>query len=150
MRWIFPFIRKPKIRLTKPKLKAPPRPSRGFLSVVLIIGCLFLLGGGVFTISNIGESWFIPLGQNVRTGGLTFIYIGTLNRQLVLEGFIASFFMALGFIGFIFIFESSKHAKNVYRSGYAERLLLIGITLVFISYILLQWLLVTKLPGIYS
>ncbi|MGQ4833288.1 MAG: hypothetical protein ACP6IS_05285 [Candidatus Asgardarchaeia archaeon] len=150
MRWIFPFLRKPKVRLTKPKLKSPPKPSLSFLSILLVIFSLFLLGGGVFTITNVGEPWFIPLGQSIKTKGLTFIYIGTLNSQLVLEGFIASFFYALGFLGFMLIYESSKHAKNVYRGGYAEKLLIIGIVLVFVSYILLQWLLITKLPGIYQ
>ncbi|MCD6484670.1 MAG: hypothetical protein J7L47_06120 [Candidatus Odinarchaeota archaeon] len=149
MKWIFPFLRKPKLRLKQLHLKAPPKPSQSTISILVVIAVLFLLGGGLFTVTNIGKPWFIPVGQDPKTGAITFIYTQTLNRQFSLEGLIASVFYFVGFLGFYFIYESTKHAKNIYRTGFAERLLLLGILLSIVSLLLLQWMLTTKVPSIY-
>ena len=149
MRWIFPFLRKPKLRLEQPHLKAPPKPSQSTISILILITVLFLLGGGLFTVANIGKPWFIPVGQDPQTRAITFIYTHTLNRQFSLEGLMASIFYFVGFLGFYFIYESTKQAKNIYRTGFAERLLLLGILLTILSLLLLQWMLTTKVPSIY-
>lgn len=142
--WWPSFLRKPKLRLKKPNLSAPPKPSTLSIFIVTLAIIIFVLSGGIYAIVNAGKPGFIPFGSNPYTGQLVFID-PSLNRQLALEGFIAGFFILLGFVGFVLIYEGTRQSQNVYRPGYAERLMLFGLALIFISYALLQWMIGFKI-----
>ena len=134
--WWPKILKKPRLRLEKPRLKIPrktPSPDAFFILAMSFI--LFILGGGMFVVVNYKS---LPEG---------FMVIGELTRQTVIEGLVAFTFMIIGFIGFMVIYQSTKH---VYRPNYAKTLLLIGIVLALIGYVGLNWLLLKKAPGLFG
>ncbi len=132
--WWPKILKKPRLRLEKPRLKIPRKtPSPDALFILAMSFILFILGGGMFVVVNY-ES--LPEG---------FMVIGELTRQTVIEGLVAFTFMIIGFIGFIVIYQSTKH---VYRPSYAKTLLLIGIILALVGYVGLNWLFFKKAPGL--
>ena len=143
--WWPSFLRKPKLRLKKPNLSSPPKPSSTTLFILSLALIIFVFSGGIYAIVNAGKPGFIPFGST-SSGQLIFIE-PSLNRQLALEGFIAGFFIIVGFLGFFLIYEGTRQSQNVYRPGYAERLMIYGLFLVGLSYALLVWMLQFKLGG---
>jgi len=90
---------------------------------------LVVFGGGI---------WDIVYRDRVRSLGASstnqpvLIYPG-LDSQFLIEGVVASIFIFIGFMGFIVMYQSTRH---VYRPNYARLLLVSGIALVLASYIL--------------
>lgn len=134
--WWPKILKKPRLRLEKPRLKMPRKtPSPDTLFILAMSFILFVLGGGMFAVVNYKS---LPEG---------FMVTGELTRQTVIEGLVAFTFMMVGFIGFVIIYQSTKH---VYRPSYAKTLLLMGIVLTLIGYVGLQWLFSKKAPGIFE
>jgi hypothetical protein len=135
--WWPRFIRKPKLRLTKPSLKMPQKPSSATVFIITLIFVLFVFGGGI---------WDIVFRNQLRSMGATstsqvvLIYPG-LDYQYLLEGLVASVFIFTGFIGLIIMYQSTRH---VYRPSYARLLLISGAMLVIASYILMVVMLAQK------
>lgn len=127
--WWPKFIRKPRVRLTKPSLKMPNKPSSSTVFILTLIFVLVVFGGGI---------WDIVYRDRVRSLGASstnqpvLIYPG-LDSQFLIEGVVASIFIFIGFMGFIVMYQSTRH---VYRPNYAGLLLVSGIALVLASYIL--------------
>nr|MDO8134279.1 hypothetical protein [Candidatus Njordarchaeum guaymaensis] len=127
--WWPKFIRKPRVRLTKPSLKMPNKPSSSTVFILTLIFVLVVFGGGI---------WDIVYRDRVRSLGASstnqpvLIYPG-LDSQFLIEGVVASIFIFIGFMGFIVMYQSTRH---VYRPNYARLLLVSGIALVLASYIL--------------
>jgi hypothetical protein len=71
------------------------------------------------------------------------IYPG-LDYQYLLEGLVASILIFAGFLGFIIMYQSTRH---VYRPSYARLLLISGVGLVFATYILMTVMLGIKFSG---
>lgn len=138
--WWPKFIRKPKLRLTKPSMKMPQKPSNSTVFTLTLIFVLFVFGGGI---------WDIVFRERLRSMGATssntplLIYPG-LDYQYLLEGFVASVFIFTGFIGIVIMYQSTRH---VYRPSYARLLLISGIALVLASYILMTVMLGQKFQG---
>lgn len=133
--WWPKILKKPRLRLEKPRLKIPRKmPSAESLFIITLSFILFVLSGGMYTIVNYKS---LPQG---------FMVTGQLSQQTVIEGIVAFAFLVIGIIGFIIIYQSTKH---VYRPEYARTLLLIGIVLTFIGYVGLHWLLSKKAPGLF-
>ena len=134
--WWPKILKKPRLRLEKPRLKIPRKaPSTESIFIVAMSLILFVLSGGMYVIVNYKS---LPQG---------FMVIGQLSQQTVIEGIVAFAFLVIGFIGFIIIYQSTKH---VYRPEYARTLLLIGIVLAFVGYVGLNWLLLKKAPNIFG
>ncbi|MCD6381020.1 MAG: hypothetical protein J7L50_01685 [Candidatus Odinarchaeota archaeon] len=132
----------PKFRLERPKVKKPPKPSIRFIQFLSFGMIFFVLSGGIYVLVNIGNPSLVPFGTT-QSGEFTFIAKG-INYQLALEGFIAGFFLFLGFLGSIIMYEGIKIAKNVYRSSYAEKLLFVGALMIIISFVFLQIMISAK------
>ena len=134
--WWPKILKKPRLRLEKPRLKIPRKtPSTESIFIVAMSLILFVLSGGMYVIVNYKS---LPQG---------FMVVGQLSQQTVIEGIVAFAFLVIGFIGFIIIYQSTKH---VYRPEYARTLLLIGIVLAFVGYVGLNWLLLKKAPNIFG
>nr|MDO8100265.1 hypothetical protein [Candidatus Njordarchaeota archaeon] len=135
--WWPRFIRKPRIRLIKPSLKMPSKPSSSTLFILTLIFVLVVYGGGI---------WDIVYRDRVRSLGAgssnqpVLIYPG-LDNQFLIEGVVASVFIFVGFLGFVLMYQSTRH---VYRPNYARLLLVSGIALLLASYILLGVMLYNK------
>ncbi len=129
--WWPRFIRKPKLRLTKPSLKMPEKPSGSTLFTLTLIFILFVFGGGIWDI--VYRDTLRSMGST-SSGGALLIY-PSLDYQFIVEGLAASILLFAGFIGLIIIYQSTRH---VYRPSYSKLLLVAGMGLLFASYILLN------------
>ena len=102
------------------------------ITVITIIGLvytIFLFGGGLFTLIE------KPLPAYINGNTFYFIYPNDISNQFVGDTFISIALYALGFIGLLAIYQSSK---NAYKPRQAYMLLIVGITLVLLSYVFLE------------
>ena len=130
------FIRRPRIRLSHVRLKAPPKPTAMMLFYVTLLFIVFVFGGGVYMFVNAGQPWLIPLGQGPN-GEPILVYPGDIGRQLIIEGLVIMIFIIIGFFGSILIFDSNKHS---FSRGYSQKLLLMGIVFLAVSFLGFWWI----------
>jgi len=102
-----------------------------FLITVLALGyTLFLFGGGLFTLIN------HPLPAYIGNNGNTILFLAPgISNQFGADTFISMILYALGFVGLLAIYQSSKSA---YKPRQAYMLLIIGITFLLLSYLFLE------------
>jgi hypothetical protein len=104
--------------------------------IVLVI-VLFVMGGGIYVfISN--PSFNNPSGSSIVSSSLA--------DQYGIETVLSFAFMFIGFLGFLLIYESTKH---VYNASFATKLLVLGIFLMGVSIVLLYWMVIPKAPWIF-
>jgi hypothetical protein len=135
--WWPRFIRKPRIRLIKPSLKMPNKPSSSTVFILTLIFVLVVYGGGIWDI--VYRERLRSLGANASNQTIL-IYPG-LDTQFLMEGIVASVFIFVGFMGFILMYQSTRH---VYRPNYARLLLVSGIGMILVSYIMMNVMLTAK------
>lgn len=114
------------------------KPSIWVVSGMLIAISIFLLGGGIY---NIVER---PVPIGVRGGRIITFYPYGINEQLLGESILVMILYGLGAVGLILTYQSTKFA---YRPRQAYMLLLIGVSLVAISYIFIELSLRQKIGG---
>ena len=115
------------------------KPSIWVISGVLIALSIFFLGGGIYDILERP----IPIGMQ---GGrvITFYPYGGINEQLLGESLLVMILYGLGVAGLILTYQSTKYA---YRPRQAYMMLLIGVSLVVLSYIFIELSLKQKIHG---
>lgn len=137
--WIFgKSLRKPKISF--PKLKLPrislPMPSRSLSMIGLLIILFVLQTGVVYLLIRDPPA----VGANA-VGDPVFI-IENIHESFIVEGIIASILILLCSMGFIMLYQASKY---VYNKKMALWILVIGVTMIIITFILLQYILAVKM-----
>ena len=137
--WIFgTSLRKPKIGF--PKMRIPrvsiPMPSRS-LSVISILIVLFILQTGVVYLMVRKPP---AVGANTA-GDPVFIY-SDVHESFIIEGIVASILIIFCSMGFILLYQASKY---VYNKKMAVWILLIGVLMIVITFILLQYMLSVKM-----
>ncbi len=105
-------------------------PSITILTIVGLSYAVFIFGGGLYTLINQP----VPSYYNSNTGQFLFIYPGV-SEQFVADTIISVALYALGFVGILTIYQSTK---NAYRPRQAYMLLIVGATFVLLSYIFLE------------
>jgi hypothetical protein len=112
------------------------KPSIFVVAAVVVGASLFLLGGGIYDIL------IQPLVAIVASGGriITFYPYG-LTEQFLLESIIVMVYYAIGVVGFIIAYRSTKYA---YNPRIAYRFLLVGCALLLIAYILVEQNLISR------
>ncbi|MFX0022910.1 MAG: hypothetical protein ACFE9S_11345 [Candidatus Hermodarchaeota archaeon] len=136
--WIFGnSLRKPKINF--PKMKLPrfslPMPSRS-LTIIAVLVVLFLLQMGVVYLIVREPS---PLGAT-REGDPVFIY-QDIHDSYIIESIVASILILFCSTGFIMLYQASKY---VYNKKMAVWILVIGLLVIIITFILLQYIIGIK------
>jgi uncharacterized membrane protein YidH (DUF202 family) len=136
------FLRKPRIRFSLPRVNTTvPIPNRIIMFAFSLILVGFSIAGGAYDMvsTNVGK---IAVGYDTSTTPATpiFFYNG-LNDQFMLEGIIAFAIIMMGFIGFMFIHQSTKH---FYRPKYSYMLFAIGIVLVLFAVFSLQSIVINQ------
>jgi hypothetical protein len=105
------------------------KPSSLAISITILGYALFLFGGGLFTIiSSPLPSYYI------EGSGFLFIY-PELGQQFVSDTIIAVILYAIGFVGLLTVYQSTKYA---YKPRQAYMMLIIGVTLLLLAYIFLE------------
>ena len=112
------------------------KPSIWVISGVIIALSIFLLGGGIYDIIEKP----VPIGM--RGGRVITFYPYGINEQLLGESLLVMILYGLGVVGLILTYQSTKFA---YRPRQAYIMLLIGISLVTLSYIFVELSLRQKL-----
>jgi hypothetical protein len=109
--------------------KASTNAPTTFLLTVLALGyTLFLFSGGLFALINKVQPVYST------NSGYIFLY-PSISNQFGADTFISFSLYALGFVGLLAIYQSSK---NAYKPRQAYMLLVIGVTFVLISYLFLE------------
>jgi hypothetical protein len=111
------------------------KPSSLVTSIIIISYAVFLFGGGLYTLIS------SPLPAYYT--GTTFLFLyPDLGQQFISDTVISTMLYALGFIGLLAIYQSTKYA---YKPRQAYMMLVIGVTLLLLSYIFLEDAILIKL-----
>jgi len=138
--WVFgKTLRKPKLLF--PDIKRPrvdmPLPGKSIAAIVVYIALFLLQTGIVYLIIREPPA----LGSNPQTGDPMFLY-PDINESFIIEGIVASIFIFLCSLGFIFLYLASQY---VYNKSIALRYLVVGILLIVIAFATLQAMITVKL-----
>ncbi len=104
---------------------------------IVLAVVLFAMGGGIFYLVN-SPSFTNPSGTSLVNSSL--------QDQYGIEMVLSIALIFVGFVGFLLIYESTKH---VYNASYATKLLWLGIVMIAISVILLHWMMISKATWLY-
>jgi len=142
--WIFGNkLRKPKINFPKMKRRrmSMPMPSKA-LGLIIVWIILFVLQTGVVYLVYMDYSVNLPAVGADLHGDPTFIYPGIQNA-FIIESIVASILIFICSMGFLFLYQASKF---IYNRKMALRLLVMGLILIMVSFVALQFMLSQKLP----
>ncbi len=103
-------------------------PTAMILTIIGVAYSVFLFSGGLYMLITHPAPAY--LGQSV----IYFLYPST-SGQFVSDTIIAGILYALGFVGLLAIYQSTKSA---YKPRQAYMLLIIGVTFLLLSYIFLE------------
>ena len=113
------------------------KPSAFVISIIVIASALFLFGGGLYTIIE------KPLPSAYVSGRFYFLY-PDLGGQFISDTVISVMLYAIGFIGLLAVYQSTKYA---YKPRQAYMMLVIGLALLLMAYIFLEDSILIKLSG---
>jgi hypothetical protein len=138
--WVFgKTLRKPKLLF--PDVKRPrmniPLPGKSIAAIIVYIALFLLQTGIVYLIIRAPPA----LGSDPQSGEPMFLY-PDINESFIIEGIVASIFIFLCSLGFIFLYQASQY---VYNKNTAIRYLVVGILLIVIAFATLQAMITRKL-----
>ena len=113
------------------------KPSLLITSAIFIGFAIFLLGGGIFSVL---ESVKYPVA--LYTGGRFLFFYPSLNEQIISESVFVMVLYGLAVLGLLVVYQSTKY---VYKPRQAYLMLLLGASLFFIAYGLIEYLITSKL-----
>ena len=142
MPWVISSIRIPYIDF--PDFKGRnldiPTPSRNILLGAIYIFLFWLMMGGVYLmIPNSSGNTPIALGAD-QQGNPVWIY-PSITDAFVIESIIAGAVIFIGAIGFIILYQSTKH---IYNTRYARMLIAVGFALATIMFVILQYIIIQQ------
>jgi len=113
------------------------KPSSVFVTIVVLGVAIFLFAGGLYDIIN------QPLPAVYYNSRFYFLY-PSLSEQFVFDTVVSGILYALGFVGLLAIYQSSRHAYNQ-RQAYMT--MIIGATLLLIAYLFIEYFIRLKISG---
>jgi hypothetical protein len=114
------------------------KPSSLVISIIIIGYAIFLFGGGLYTLTSSPLPSFYVEGK-----GFLFIY-PELGQQFGADTVISAMLYAIGFVGLLSIYQSTKYA---YKPRQAYMMLVIGVALLLLAYIFLEDAILIKTGG---
>ncbi len=113
------------------------KPSATTMSIAVIAFATFLFGGGLLTLIDQP-----PVA--VYTGRQFYFLYPALEGQFVMDTVFSAMLYAIGLIGLLLIYRSTKSA---FKPRQAYMGMIIGVTLVMLAYLFLEGSILTKLSG---
>ncbi|OGD45802.1 hypothetical protein A3K79_03385 [Candidatus Bathyarchaeota archaeon RBG_13_46_16b] len=113
------------------------RPSAMILSILAMSFAVFLFGGGLYDI-------IVKPYAAVYYGGRFIFLYPDLSMQFISDSIEAMMLFTLGVIGLVAVYQSTKYA---YKPRQAYMLFLVGVVLLFLTYILLEATVQLKISG---
>lgn len=104
------------------------QPSSLAVSALAIAAAVFLFGGGLYNI-------IMKPYPAVYYGGRFYLLYPELGSQFIFDSLISMILYALGIVGIISVYQSTKYA---YKPRQAYMMFLVGIALILIAYIYLE------------
>lgn len=144
--WPERLIRKPKIKIQIPKAPKIPVPSRNVVFGIFFIFFAFIIAGLLYDITRNT----IPLNykQEDQTKRIIPVFFwADLHEQFAIEGVVASIVVLIGACGVLFIYQSTRH---FYRPKSAYSYLAVGIALILLSFVLIEYFIAQKGVKLYS
>ena len=114
------------------------QPSSLLVTVVIMGVAVLLLSGIVYDVVN------QPIPAYSSGNSFYFMY-PSLSEQFLFDTVIAATLYIAGLVGLLALYQSSKHAFNP-RQAYMT--LTIGVTLVFLAYLFLEYVIYLKMNGL--
>jgi hypothetical protein len=114
------------------------KPSNLLFTIIIMSGSVLLLGGIVYDIVN------QPLPAVYVNNRFYFLY-PQLNEQFIFDTVVSGILYVAGFIGLLAIYQSARQAYNP-RQAYMT--MIVGATLLLISYIFLEYFIRLKASGL--
>lgn len=115
------------------------RPSSTTFTIVVVAFAVFLFGGGLLTIITRPD-----IAIYTQQGRFLFLY-PELSGQFVMDTFLSAMLYALGLLGLLLIYRSTK---NAFKPRQAYLGMIVGVSLVLLAYIFLEGSILTKLQGV--
>jgi predicted neutral ceramidase superfamily lipid hydrolase len=115
------------------------KPSSMTFIVVVVAFSVFLCGGGLLTIITRPD-----VAVYTQQGRFLFLY-PALDGQFVMDTFLSATLYAIGVIGLLLIYRSTK---NAFKPRQAYMGMIVGASLVLLAYIFLEGSIIAKLQGI--
>ncbi len=112
-------------------------PTAFIVTLVGISYAVFLFGGGLYTLINHPQ-------PSAYVNGVFYFLYPDISSQFVADTLISVTLYALGFVGLLFIYQSSKSA---YKPRQAYMMLVIGVTFVLLAYVFLEGSIQFKVSG---
>ncbi|MHA1300296.1 MAG: hypothetical protein ACTSO9_12815 [Candidatus Helarchaeota archaeon] len=144
--WPEKIIHKPRLKFELPRAPKIPVPSRDIVFGFFLILFAFLIAGFLYDITRNT----IPLNykQEDQTKRIIpqFFWVD-MHEQFAIEGIIASVVIMIGAFGVIFIYQSTK---NFYRPNSAYAYLAVGVALIILSFVIVEWMMGQKGVKLYS
>lgn len=119
------------------KKVATTKPSSLVLSAIAIAVAVFLFGGGLYDI-------IMKPYTAIYYGGRFYLLYPELGSQFIFDSIVSMILYALGIVGVISMYQSTKYAYNP-RQAYM--MFLMGISLILIAYIYLEVTIQLKITG---
>jgi len=105
------------------------KPSLLLIAIIVTAASIFLLGGGIYDLLEQPAFAVFPQGR-------PYFAYPSLGEQFVGESMFAMIFYGLGTIGLLITYQSTKYA---YRPRQAFMMLLMGVLLIIMAYILVEY-----------
>ncbi len=134
------FLRKPKIRFVAPRINQTiPIPNRNIMFVLALFLVGFSLAGGAYDIIS-KTTGKIAVGYDTSVNPpRPIFFLSGMHDQFLLEGIISFALIICGFIGFLFIHQSTKH---FYRPKYSYMLFAVGIGMLIFAFFSLEMIVI--------
>jgi hypothetical protein len=113
------------------------KPSNLVMTIAVLGVAIFLLGGGLYDI-------IVQPIPAYYDGSRFYFLFPDLSMQFLFDTVLAVVLYTLGFIGLMSIYHSARHAYNP-RTAYMT--LVLGVSLLAISYIFIEYFIYLKLSG---
>ncbi len=120
------------------------KPSTALVTIVVIAGCILLLGGVVYDIVNTPYPAIYVQSKTGQGGKFYFLY-PQLTEQFLFDTVVAGALYSIGFVGLLALYQSSKHAYNP-RQAYMT--MAIGAALILIAYLFIEYFIYAKVHGL--
>lgn len=113
------------------------KPSATTFVIAVFAFTTFLLGGGLMTIT--AQPPF-----TIYSGSRFYFIYPSMDTQLGMDTVFSAMLYAMGLIGLLLVYRSTK---NAYKPRQAYMTLIVGVSLLFLSYIFLESSILFKLSG---
>ena len=117
------------------------RPSTTVISFIILVASIFTLAGGLYDIATAPPA-YAYINQKFYFVVNRYLTTSPMGSQFSSETAITGILYGFGFIGLLTLYQSSKHAYNPRQ---ANLMLIVGVALLFVSYIFLEVVLGLKL-----